>query len=97
MENFWVTPVLNDAGVPKGTAPKLVRIDGGELLTEKNNTGDYEGEPNLDLEYAMALVYPQEVTLYQVGDIHGKQGGYASFGNFLDALDGDYCTCESCT
>jgi tripeptidyl-peptidase I len=33
-------------------------------------------------------VYPQKVTLYQVGDpITG-----ASFNNFLDALDASYCT-----
>lgn len=36
----------------------------------------------------MSLVYPQDVTLYQVGDIY--EG--ASFNNFLDALDGSYCT-----
>jgi tripeptidyl-peptidase-1 len=33
-------------------------------------------------------VYPQKVTLYQVGDI--VEG--ASFGNFLDAIDASYCT-----
>jgi tripeptidyl-peptidase-1 len=38
----------------------------------------------------MALVYPQNVTLYQVGDI--AEG--ASFNNFLDAIDGSYCTYE---
>ena len=36
----------------------------------------------------MSLVYPQRVTLYQVGDY--LEG--ASFNNFLDALDGSYCT-----
>lgn len=36
----------------------------------------------------MSLVYPQKVTLYQVGDdVMG-----ASFNNFLDAIDGSYCT-----
>jgi len=35
-----------------------------------------------------ALVYPQQVTLYQVGDI--VSGG--SFNNFLDAIDASYCT-----
>lgn len=38
----------------------------------------------------MALVYPQQVTVYQTGDaIEG-----ASFNNFLDALDASYCTFE---
>ena len=38
----------------------------------------------------MALVNPQKVTLYQVGDL--VEG--ASFNNFLDAIDGSYCTYE---
>ncbi|KAK5117542.1 hypothetical protein LTR62_004964 [Meristemomyces frigidus] len=40
------------------------------------------------LEYSMTLVYPQQVTLYQAGDL--VEG--ASFNNFLDAIDGSYCT-----
>jgi len=36
----------------------------------------------------MTLVIPQNVTLYQVGDL--LEG--ASFKNFLDAIDGNYCT-----
>ena len=36
----------------------------------------------------MTLVNPQQVTLYQVGDL--VEG--ASFNNFLDAIDGSYCT-----
>jgi tripeptidyl-peptidase-1 len=38
----------------------------------------------------MALVAPQQVTVYQVGDV--VQGG--SFNNFLDAIDGSYCGFE---
>jgi tripeptidyl-peptidase-1 len=38
----------------------------------------------------MTLVYPQKVTLYQAGDL--LEG--ASFNNFLDAIDGSYCTYE---
>ena len=50
----------------------------------------YNGESDLDLEYAMALVNPQPVTLYQVGDL--VEG--ASFNTFLDSIDGSYCTAE---
>ncbi|KAK8002133.1 hypothetical protein PG991_014355 [Apiospora marii] len=75
-----------------GERPILDSIDGGSVLqnlTGKNLTSmGYYAESSLDLEYAMALVYPQQVTLYQVGDQHGT----ASFNNFLDALDGSYCT-----
>ncbi|KAK8017805.1 hypothetical protein PG993_014131 [Apiospora rasikravindrae] len=72
-----------------GDRPILESIDGGSLpqnLTDR----DLYVESSLDLEYAMSLVYPQKVTLYQVGDM--SEG--ASFNNFLDALDGSYCTYE---
>lgn len=70
-----------------GNRPIFDSIDGGTI--QQNVTGfDYNGESNLDLEYAMTLVYPQNVTLYQVGD---NQMG-ASFNNFLDAIDGSYCS-----
>lgn len=36
----------------------------------------------------MTLVYPQKITLYQVGDL--VEG--ASFNNLLDAFDASYCT-----
>ncbi|KAK8066843.1 hypothetical protein PG997_013590 [Apiospora hydei] len=67
--------------------PLLDSIDGGSLPQNLTNRNLYV-ESSLDLEYAMSLVYPQKVTLYQVGDMLG--GG--SFNNFLDALDGSYCT-----
>ncbi|KAM3086466.1 hypothetical protein ACMFMF_000415 [Clarireedia jacksonii] len=70
-----------------GSRPVFDSIDGGELQTIVESFS-YNGESDLDLEYAMALVSPQNVTLYQVGDI--AQG--ASFNNFLDAIDGAYCT-----
>lgn len=58
---------------------------------QSNFTGfGYNGESNLDLEYGMTLVYPQKVTLYQVGDIY--EG--ASFNDFLDAIDASYCSYE---
>lgn len=70
-----------------GKAPTFISIDGGVDQTT-DQSFNYNGESDLDLEYAMALVYPQQVTLYQVGDTVES----ASFNNFLDALDGSYCT-----
>ncbi|TFK47450.1 subtilisin-like protein [Heliocybe sulcata] len=72
-----------------GTAPRMVSIDGGYAQTEYTGF-DYNGESDLDLEYAMSLVDPLPVTLYQTGDM--VEG--ASFNNFLDAIDGTYCTFE---
>ncbi|KAK5159672.1 hypothetical protein LTR04_004895 [Oleoguttula sp. CCFEE 6159] len=72
-----------------GDRPILDSIDGG-VIQQVNMSFAYNGESDLDLEYAITLVYPQKVTLYQVGDI--VEG--ASFNNFLDAIDGTYCTYE---
>jgi hypothetical protein len=58
--------------------PQLVSIDGGVVQTEQTGFV-YNGESNLDIGYAQALVGKQNITLYQVGDpIQG-----ASFNNFL--------------
>ena len=70
---------------------------------------DYNGESDLDLQYGMSLVTgEQTVTLYQTGDMvegrivfrvsfhisNNHCGAGASFNNFLDAIDGSYCTFE---
>ncbi|MCJ1435182.1 hypothetical protein MMC27_004553 [Xylographa pallens] len=73
--------------IPQGTAPVLDSIDGGVNQQTTQSFND-NGESDLDLQYAQALVYPQKVTLYQTGDL--VEG--ASFNNFLDALDASYCT-----
>nr|POF26206.1 tripeptidyl-peptidase sed1 [Quercus suber] len=58
-----------------GTRPILDSIDGG-LVQQDDMSFDYNGESNLDLEYAIALVYPQAVTLYQGGDDPNQDGVY---------------------
>ncbi|KAF4603036.1 hypothetical protein EYR38_003441 [Pleurotus pulmonarius] len=92
-----------------GKTPNVISIDGGEsafsvydtarelmlellgVLQKQVQNFAYNGESDLDLEYAMNLVgVEQNITLYQVGDL--VQG--ASFNNFLDAIDGSYCTFE---
>ncbi|KAF4624398.1 hypothetical protein G7Y89_g13770 [Cudoniella acicularis] len=72
-----------------GKAPNTNLIDGAIIQTT-NQSFTFNGESALDLQYAMGLIYPQQVTLFQVGDI--VNGG--SFNNFLDAIDGSYCTFE---
>ncbi|GAW11384.1 hypothetical protein ANO14919_007280 [Xylariales sp. No.14919] len=76
--------------VPNDTAPIVNGIDGGYLSDEAGS--GTRGESNLDLCYAMALVHPQNVTLYQVGD--AVFSNPATNNNFLDAIDGSYCTFE---
>lgn len=70
-----------------GARPLLDSVDGGEPQSLLQ-TFSFNGESDLDLEYSMTLSYPQQITLFQVGD--GEEG--ASFNNFLDAIDGSYCT-----
>ncbi|KAK4047243.1 hypothetical protein OIV83_005547 [Microbotryomycetes sp. JL201] len=73
-----------------GSRPTLYSIDNGVVQQEMQGF-DYNGESNLDLEYAMGLVGPQQkIGLYQVGD--EVQG--ASFNNLLDGIDAAYCTTE---
>jgi tripeptidyl-peptidase-1 len=73
----------------KNRTPETKLIDGAIVQTQNQSFG-LNGESGLDLEYAMALVYPQRATLFQVGDtVEG-----ASFNNFLDAIDGSYCSFE---
>lgn len=73
----------------KQKTPTTDLIDGAVVQTTDQGF-EYNGESDLDLEYAMTLVNPQPVTLYQAGDL--VEG--ASFNNFLDAIDGSYCTFE---
>lgn len=70
-------------------SPNLISIDGGYAQTA-DQSFDYNGESDLDLEYALTLTNPLPVNLYQVGDPYFS----GSFNTFLDALDGSYCTFE---
>jgi tripeptidyl-peptidase-1 len=72
-----------------GERPIFDSMDGGVLQTAYQSFG-YNGESDLDLQYGMTLVWPQKVTLFQVGDM--VEG--ASFNNFLDGIDASYCTYE---
>ncbi|TDL19226.1 subtilisin-like protein [Rickenella mellea] len=72
-----------------GSSPVLVSIDGGTVQTTSQSF-NFNGESDLDLEYAMSLTNPQPITLLQAGDL--VEG--ASFGNLLDALDASFCTFE---
>jgi tripeptidyl-peptidase-1 len=72
-----------------GLSPDTNLIDGAIIQT-KNQSFNFNGESALDLEFAMSLIFPQQVALYQVGDL--VNGG--SFNNFLDAIDGSYCSFE---
>ncbi|KAI9509938.1 subtilisin-like protein [Russula earlei] len=67
--------------------PELVSIDGGVVQTF-NQGFEFNGESDLDLEYAMTLVNPLEIKLLQTGDLIEGAG----FDNWLDAVDKSFCT-----
>ncbi|TBU37252.1 subtilisin-like protein [Dichomitus squalens] len=72
-----------------GKKPTLISIDGG--VDQTNMTGfDFNGESDLDLQYAFGLTDPQPILLLQTGDL--VEG--ASFNNWLDAVDASFCTFE---
>ncbi|KAF8964244.1 Pro-kumamolisin, activation domain-containing protein [Flammula alnicola] len=72
-----------------GVRPKNVLIDGAVVQTT-DQSFNFNGESDLDLEYSMGLTNPQPITLLQTGDL--VEG--AGFDNWLDAVDGSFCTFE---
>ena len=72
--------------IPSGTAPTLQSIQGGVVETSTQSFNN-NSESDLDLQYAIALVYSQKMTLYQTGDLVE----HASFNNFLHGIDASYC------
>ncbi|KAI0505318.1 peptidase S8/S53 domain-containing protein [Xylaria bambusicola] len=86
-------------GIPNGTHPELLSVNGGEgATTELYDAGT---ESNLDFQMAYGLIWPQEPALFQVDDEWYQQsqlqsGEYAGFFNNLwNAIDGSYCTFEA--
>uniref|UniRef100_A0A093V056 Aorsin n=1 Tax=Talaromyces marneffei PM1 TaxID=1077442 RepID=A0A093V056_TALMA len=80
--------------VPQGTYPKPQLIDGANYSVPASSSLN-TGESNIDITMAYALIYPQEVLLYQVDDQLYEPTEVATtnlFNTFLDALDGSYCT-----
>ena len=56
------------------------------------------GESNVDFSIAYSLIYPQNIVLYQVeeetpsGPSNEVTNQYTFFSNFLDSVDGSFCT-----
>ncbi|KAL2133636.1 hypothetical protein VTI74DRAFT_1992 [Chaetomium olivicolor] len=69
-----------------GQRPQMMRINGGYTQTDVQ-IWPFNLESNLDHEYAMALVRPQQVTNIQVGDMY--LGG--NLNTMLAAFDRRYC------
>jgi tripeptidyl-peptidase-1 len=78
--------------IKNGTHPIGANIDGGMQSTKDLFQALAGGEVALDLQLAYPIVYPQEITLYDVDDfiVQSNQLDTYTFGfnTFLDALDG---------
>lgn len=93
---FRTSPTRHDhltrpSNIPQGTHPTLNSIDGA---TAPDSVADAGAESDLDFQLAFPLIYPQNTTLFQTDDdVYQANYTYAGFfNNFLDAIDGSYCT-----
>ena len=79
--------------IPKGTGPKIDFID----FNGQNPDGsEAVGEAALDFDIAYPIIYPQNLELYQTNSNFNPSAGTVGFFNqFLDAVDGSYCTSSS--
>ncbi|KAF8855369.1 subtilisin-like protein [Acephala macrosclerotiorum] len=77
--------------IRQGTAPKLEAIDGAVAPVNVLAAG---AESDLDFQVAYPLIYPQGTVLFQTDDpVYENNYTFTGFlNNFLDALDGSYCS-----
>ncbi|EGP87472.1 unnamed protein product [Zymoseptoria tritici ST99CH_1A5] len=77
--------------IPIGTHPKLEAIDGAQAPATVLNAGP---ESDLDFQISYPIIWPQNSVLFQTDDpVYEANYTYEGFlNNFLDAIDGSYCT-----
>ena len=77
--------------IPQGTAPILEAIDGATAPAPVTMAG---AESDLDFQISYPIIYPQNSILFQTDDdVYEANYTYDGFlNNFLDAIDGSYCT-----
>jgi tripeptidyl-peptidase I len=83
--------------IPNGTHPHVYSIDGAPGPTTNASLAGEEAE--LDIQLAYPIVYPQKIAIWQEDDIvyetWANQTYTFGFNDFLDAIDGSYCTYEA--
>ncbi|KAK3075448.1 hypothetical protein LTR53_001233 [Teratosphaeriaceae sp. CCFEE 6253] len=79
--------------IPQGTHPKLEAIDGA-VVPSLTNGADAGPESNLDFMISYPIIWPQQSVLFQTDDpvVEANYTYSGFFNNFLDAIDGSYCT-----
>ncbi|KAK4539399.1 hypothetical protein LTR36_010962 [Oleoguttula mirabilis] len=79
--------------VPQGTSPDVISVDGGAAPVAPSSVRN-GGESDIDIELAYSIIYPQQVTVYEVDDLPNSSGATNTTGflnTFLDSVDGSYC------
>lgn len=71
--------------IPSGWAPRLDGIDGANATLDPVSAS---GEADLDAMMIIPMVYPQRVDIFQTQ----TQTQLGLFNQFLDAIDGAYCS-----
>ncbi|KAK3642200.1 Tripeptidyl-peptidase sed1 [Elasticomyces elasticus] len=79
--------------IPQGTHPKLDAIDGA-VVPALTDVADAGPESDLDFQISYPIIWPQTSVLYQTDDpVYEANYTYEGFlNNFLDAIDGSYCS-----
>lgn len=76
--------------IPATFTPKVDLINWG---TAKPVSAYAVGEAALDFDVSYPVIYPQNIELYQAKDnFNYYNGTFGIFNQFLDAVDGSYCT-----
>lgn len=80
---------LYATNIPAGFGPKINYID---YNGQQPDSSHAFGEAALDFDMAIPIIYPQGTVLYQTHTSLGTNGFQGLFNEFLDAVDGSYCT-----
>lgn len=77
--------------IPQGTHPKLNAIDGAKAPANVLKAG---AESDLDFQVSYPIIWPQNSILFQTDDmVYENNYTFSGFlNNFLDAIDGSYCS-----
>ena len=88
LDEFFLSLAPN---IPQGTHPTLNSIDGAVAPNAVTSAGL---ESDLDFQISYPIIYPQNSILFQTDDpVYEANYTYQGFlNNFLDAIDGSYCT-----
>lgn len=82
--------------IPVGTRPQNLSVDQAAWFYDDPDDPyvTWASEADLDIQVAWPIIYPQNITIFQVDDIYYNLYSASTLGifnTFLDALDGAYC------